>query len=165
MLKRSKLIQGLCAAGIATLTAIGSAVAADCSGTFGWYAVGPSIALEEGHAVFTGHFSGTFLANDTASPMHLNAVQCPGLYDIDNGKTNSSGYCWQADGDGDKIFYNWSCNGQLPACSGPFAAYAGTGKFEGITSSGTFTAITSNVNAMGDFHGYAVWETCEYTMK
>jgi hypothetical protein len=154
----------LLAAGVALATAFGSANAADCTGTFGWYAVGPNVGLEDGHSVFTGHFSGTFVANDTAGVMHLNAVQCPGIYDIDNGKTTSSGYCWQADADGDKVFYRWSCEGELPVCSGPFSAYAGTGKFEGITAEGTFRAVTSNVNAMGEFHGYAVWETCEYSL-
>jgi hypothetical protein len=139
--------------------------AADCTGTYGWLSGGTNVTMEEGHTVFMGHFSGTFVANDAASPMHLGAVMCPALYEVDQGQTDSQGLCWLQDGQGDKVFYRWSCTGTFPECVGDFAPYAGTGKYEGISGKGTFKAFTSAFNELGGGHGYAVWDTCEYSIN
>jgi hypothetical protein len=142
----------------------GSALAADCSGTYGWLSSGQNITLEEGHTVFVGNFSGSVMMNDTNSTLHLNAVMCPGIYEVIGGKTKSTGFCWQQDNDGDRIYYKWSCSGEFPHCDGDFAPYAGTGKYEGISGSGTFKAYTLAFNELGNGHGYAVWDTCEYAL-
>jgi len=144
---------------------LGTAHAADCTGTFGWLSSGQNITLEEGHTVFVGNFAGSFIANDPNSIMHLNAVQCPGIYEVIQGKTDSNGFCWQQDGDGDRIYYEWSCEGDFPECNGDFAPYAGTGKYAGISGSGTFKAYTITFNELGEGHGYAIWDTCEYTLR
>ena len=150
--------------GIVLFFGVSVAEANDCTGTFGWLSVGQNVNLEEGHSVFTGHFSGTFVANDTTSSMHLNAVMCPAIYQVNQGQTKSLGFCWQQDGDGDRIYYSWSCEGEYPHCDGNFAAYSGTGKYKGVKSRGTFKALTMAFGDHGNGHGYSVWDTCEYQL-
>ena len=156
------IIKKIMLAAVALLFGVPVAEANDCTGTFGWLSAGQNVTLEEGHSVFTGHFSGTFIANDTTSSMHLYAVMCPAIYQVNQGQTKSLGFCWQQDGDEDRIFYSWSCEGEFPHCDGSFAAYAGTGKYEGVTSQGTFKAFTTVFGDLGNGHGYAIWDTCRY---
>jgi hypothetical protein len=115
------------------------------TGEFGWFGVGKPQQLEKGHVFWVGEFSGTFF-NDKGqgSPLHLSGWRCPGSNDVDfNSKKNkAAGTCvFSEPGGTDQAYATWRCEGDTETCRGTFEYTGGTGKYQGISGSNTFTGV------------------------
>jgi hypothetical protein len=144
------------------LAFVGSAHAQDwkVTGQFGYFAVGKSHEIEKGHLYWVGEFSGTFF-NDKGKdgPFDHAGVKCPAFNDIDknNKKGKAAGYCIISDAAGDQAYLSWKCEGDTVACSGTFEYTGGTGKYQKISGSNTFSALTAVPWQDGTASGFATW--------
>ena len=120
---------------------------------FGWTGTGKLFDIEEGHQFFTGEFNGTVFNDAGSGFLHLASHVCPGASDIVNGVFNANGYCVITDSDGAKAFLAWKCGGPLPRCTGDWRFLGGTGKYTGLSGSGTFFGAFSGTSFQ---QGYAV---------
>ena len=138
----------------------GPAFAADYSATssFSWITSGTTYALEEGHFVFAGDFSGLALPETGDGPLaQIITYVCPGIFDIGG---PAQGFCVGTDADGDKVFAVWSSvaaeamPGTIAGGDGEITYTGGTGKFEGITGGGTFFSNTVSILPNGSIAGF-----------
>ena len=153
-------------AAAAVATALGAIVPAHAqdwkvTGNFGWFGVGKVQQLEKGHLYWVGEFSGTFF-NDKGegSPFHLAGVRCPGSNDVDlnNKKGKAAGTCVISEpGGGDQAYLTWRCEGDTQICRGTFDYTGGTGKYQGVSGSNTFTGVIHVNWPDGMASGYATW--------
>ncbi len=146
-----------------TLSVVAPAHAEDLkvTGQFGWFGVGKAQQLEKGHIFWVGEFSGIFF-NDKGkgSPFHLAGVRCPASNDLDfNSKKNKgAGTCIISEpGGADQAYLSWRCEGDTETCHGTFEYTGGTGKYQGISGSNTFTGVTPVNWPDGTASGYATW--------
>ncbi|MCB9994733.1 MAG: hypothetical protein H6873_13905 [Hyphomicrobiaceae bacterium] len=125
--------------------------------TFPWLATGTVYTVTGNHPYFVGAFSGIYLFEDEASPLHHAAIQCPGFNDIG---VSAAGYCNATDAAGDQLFLTWSCEaaappaGGLAACDGTAKFVGGTGKFAAASGSAHMFGVTVAVNPDGTTAGY-----------
>jgi len=131
------------------------------TGEFGWFGVGKAQQLEKGHLFWVGEFSGTFF-NDKGqgSPFHLAGVRCPASNDLDlnNKKGKAAGTCVISEPGGtDQAYVSWRCEGDTETCRGTFDYTGGTGKYQGVSGSNTFTGVVHVNWPDGMASGYATW--------
>ncbi len=133
------------------------------TGEFGWFGVGKAHQIEKGHFYWVGEFSGTFF-NDKGqgSLFHRAGVKCPAWYDADfnNKKGKASGYCIISDLDGDQAYSTWQSEGNPEPggrSPGTYEFVGGTGKYKGISDSGTFVGVTQVNWQDGTSTGYSTW--------
>jgi hypothetical protein len=130
------------------------------TGNFGWFGVGKAQQLEKGHVYWVGEFSGTFL-NDKGegSAFHTAGVRCPGSNDLDfnHKKSKAAGTCVISDPNGDQAYFTWRCEGDTHTCPGTFEYTGGTGKYQGISGSSTFTGVIQVNWPDGMATGYSTW--------
>ena len=134
--KIASLLAGL---SLASLCASASAAELAKSGSISWHTgwknVGDTLSAAEGHLQGHGSAIGTSF-NDTGSgPLHVGPAECVYTFFVMDGGGPSKGYCAFGDVDGDRIFTDWTGEGD----SGTNVITGGTGKYAGITGSGPFT--------------------------
>lgn len=140
------------------------------SGVFAWLSVGTVYALEEGHILWIGEFSGTSLDNGAGTFLDHAGVQCPGYLDVlaSAGTAKGAGSCIWTLTSGDKVFASWQCEGGAPmsgkACDGPLTVTGGTGKMAGIAGSWNFHAYTVAFHPDGKGSGYSDLDEVTYTL-
>ncbi len=126
------------------------------SGVFGWhYSGGQNIAVDKDHVIWGGVVSGPFVGDGGQGLLHAAAASCTfsGEFRKDT-VTHNSGDCVVTDADGDKVTMYWKCT-ECPAL-GDLIITRGTGKYEGITGSGTYQ---QNGVGPGDSNsGWSVWK-------
>jgi hypothetical protein len=162
-MKRLKRI-AITASAAAIALGLGTAAYAEdlkVTGEFGWFGVGKAQQLEKGHVFWVGEFSGTFF-NDKGqgSPFHLAGVRCPGSNDLDfnSKKGKAAGTCVISEAGGtDQAYVTWKCEGDTDTCRGTFDYTGGTGKYQGISGSNTFSALTAVNWPDGMATGHATW--------
>ena len=147
---------------VTAFVAVGPAHSEDwkVTGAFGFFAVGKAQQLEKGHVYWVGEFSGTFF-NDkgNGSPFHLAGVRCPAFNDLDfnHKKNKAAGICVISDLNGDQAYLTWRCEGDTRTCPGTFDYTGGTGRYQGISGSNTFTGGTLVNWPDGMGTSYATW--------
>ncbi len=146
----------------ATLVLAGAATAEDWKaiGQFGYAGVGKAYELEKGHIFWVGEFSGTFFNDKGKGSLFDHAgVKCPAFNDIDTNrkKSRAAGYCIMTDAAGDQAYSSWKCEGDGTGCSGTFEYTGGTGKYQQISGSNTFSALTAVHWKDGSASGFATW--------
>jgi hypothetical protein len=96
-----------------------------------------SSKLPDGRTVLHLHDKGILRTEDPASPIHLAIENCFStiILAADGSIENGSGYCDTFDKEGDANWLTWVGT----ATGTAWTIYHGTGKFEGMTGSGTTT--------------------------
>ncbi len=126
------------------------------SGVFGWhYSSGQNISIDDGHIIWGGVVSGPFVGDGGQGLLHTAAASCTfsGEFRKD-AVTHNSGDCVVTDADGDKVTMYWKCT-ECPG-KGDLIITRGTGKYEGITGSGTYQ---QNGAGPGDSRsGWSQWK-------
>ncbi len=124
------------------------------SGHYGWTFTGQVQKLGEDRVVYAGVVPGVMFNDKGKGFMHKSRVDCTILNDVIKGRANANGTCVVTDADGDKIFVEWKCSGEMPACPGTERFVGGTGKYTGITGKQTFQG-----NFIGDTGaGWSDWK-------
>jgi hypothetical protein len=121
------------------------------SGTFtihgGWKSVGDTTQAAEGRTYGFGSFWGVVFNDKGSGPLHSGPGVCPYTFEIVNGAMTAQGQCSWSDGDGDKIFTDWT--GSMPANSsfdGLHKITGGTGKYAGVQGKAPFVCKALNAN-------------------
>ncbi len=139
----------------------------------------------EGHAFPIGNdrvymvavYSGTIFVDKGEGVLHAASIVCPATVEVDltTGKKSGQGHCIITNQDGDRVYAEFTCTGDLRGCAGPFTLVGGTGKFPGISGEGVMiTQLESRDldvvrGAVGGFEsahlhgeGVAVWPKLTY---
>ena len=84
------------------------------------------------------HNKGIVRSENASSPLHLAQTNCFDTIILgpDGSFVSGAGYCAAFDKDGDGYWNTWTGTDT----GGKWDAYHGTGKFEGVTGTGTFTS-------------------------
>ncbi len=92
--------------------------------------------LPNGGRVVESAESGFSIMGDTSDPLHMSNTKCDGTsqYDADGNIVQGGGFCTLADKDREAIWLWWA----MDADGGTWTVFAGTGKYEGATGSGTW---------------------------
>ena len=92
--------------------------------------------LPNGGRVVESAESGFSIMGDTSDPLHMSNTDCDGTteYDADGNIVQGGGFCTLADKDREAIWLWWA----MDADGGTWTVFAGTGKYEGATGSGTW---------------------------
>jgi hypothetical protein len=96
--------------------------------------------------VVTYESKGIHHSNGTEdSPMNADmGVRCAGMYEADGKTILEHGACITQDKDGDKILAKYSSSNGV---TGTVTLISGTGKFKGITGSGTYKSVRHGLHA------------------
>ena len=88
---------------------------------------------------------GVILADDPASPIHLSAQDCGGsiVVGTDGAAVNGGGYCEATDKDGDVWWLSWA---DYDGNGNTWTILGGTGKYEGMTGSGTVAVLMQSAD-------------------
>lgn len=93
---------------------------------------------EDHYLAYSMRFTGTVRitkSDSTFGPMF--SSQCVGVGAVVDGAPESRGYCEFFDGDGDRLFESFERTGT----EGKTRLLSGTGKYEGVTGSGTYVLV------------------------
>lgn len=87
--------------------------------------------------LFLGAFEGIMYIQTNVGELDAAFADCPAVMHIDvkSKATSASGYCMITASEGDAVFAEWSCKGEVGVCKGTFKLTGGTGKLEGIIGS------------------------------
>ncbi len=135
----------------------------------------------EGHAFPIGNdrvymvavYSGTIFVDKGEGVLHAASIVCPATVEVDltTGKKSGQGHCVITNSDGDRIYADYTCTGDLRGCAGPFTLVGGTGKFTGITGEGEMISqlqaravlvVEGFESARQHGEGIAVWPKLTY---
>ena len=134
------------------------------SGTFniqsGWKAIGETTQVAEGRTYGSGNLWGVVFNDKGSGPLHWGPGVCPYTLAVIGGALTAQGQCSWSDGDGDKIFTEWT--GSMPP-NAPFDGLhnitGGTGKFSGIQGKAPFHCKALNTSGQ-----YACTQQFEYRL-
>ncbi len=135
----------------------------------------------EGHAFPIGNdrvymvavYSGTIFVDKGEGVLHSGSIVCPATVEVDliTGKKSGQGHCIITNQDGDRVYAEYTCTGDLRGCAGPFTLVGGTGKFTGITGEGEMISqlqarallvVEGFESARQHGEGVAVWPRLTY---
>jgi len=133
------------------------------------YQVGPEQAL------FVGAFNGIMYVQTGKDSLDALLMLCPGAQtlNLENGTTESDGFCTFEDPSGDRVFAKWKCTGKLGACKGVMTLTGGTGRFKGISGGGDMVARSVLSKLAGNLEsgsiirsaaGLVVWPELSYSI-
>lgn len=126
-------------------------------------------------AVFVGSFGGALYVDEKKKLVQGGHLVCPGVVEIDfkSGKHSGNGRCVIGNEEGERIYALWNCAGKLgEGCSGRLTLTEGTGKWEGVKGSGSFTS-QSDLHTLAEIpgnvvgrtvRGIMVWRDFRYTL-
>ena len=153
---------------VAALTVAGSAVAqtfpkeGHYDYTACWSGVSNPIQFSKTHSAVTSEFSGTTRSNPPGGYADNLSFRCVGLNTTFGGKVTNTTVCEALGADGDKILSQFSVASDGTATR---ETIAGTGKYEGLVSSGTTVPLGASPPAKpGTFQG-CNRQTGTYKMK
>ncbi len=96
------------------------------------------------------------MADDPELPFHLSNQDCAGTYLLDaNGQVDTGrGYCDVIDGDSDIWWLSWTTKGD----DGTWEVMGGTGKYDGMTGSGTSKVLSQAADGRFVVRWEGTWE-------
>ena len=103
-----------------------------------WEGDGYAFPIGNDRVYMVAVFTGTIYVDDGKGALHTGSIVCPATVE-GNLKTltkTGQGHCIITNDDGDRIFADYQCQGDMEMCRGPFTLVGGTGKFKGITGGG-----------------------------
>jgi len=83
-------------------------------------------------------FTGIMFVEDAQGALHAGSLACPSTVDANLTTMTKSGkgHCIISNTEGERVYAEFSCTGNLEGCRGPFTITGGTGKFTGISGEG-----------------------------
>jgi hypothetical protein len=141
-----------------------------------WTLSGQVIKVGPHTLQFLGRSEGVLYIEDRKGDLDGSAIVCAITKEINttNSKTVYNGRCMITAGDeGDSIFANLSCNGDLDSCRGTFKITGGEGQFKGIqgaskllirTKLGEMAVDPESNNLIRNAEGLAFFPNLKYTI-
>ena len=114
-----------------------------------WQGQGQIFPVSTGGLRFLGSIEGIMYVETAEGEMNEALVRCPIVQDINasDGSTSVSGSCMIVVSPEDAVFADISCKGITGMCRGEMKLTSGTGRFAGISGSGSLT-VRSPVHAL-----------------
>jgi hypothetical protein len=133
------------------------------------YQVGPE------RAMFLGAFSGIMYVQTGKESLDALLMLCPATQtlNLENGATESRGFCTFEGPSGDRVFAEWKCTGKRGGCKGVITLTGGTGRFKGISGGGDMVArsvlnkLAANLESgsvVRSAAGLVVWNELSYSI-
>lgn len=140
-----------------------------------WEAAGQVFKVGPQLLQFHGTFQGIMYIETGKGVLDAAAFVCPASQEINatNGQTLARGRCMIAGSEGNAVFADFTCKGDMEGCQGKFKITAGEGRFKGIKGSSdmlirsTLGAIAVNLDSgavIQAAEGLAVWPNMTYTL-
>ena len=119
------------------------------SAIISWQGQGQIFPVDVGKLRFLGVLEGIMYVETAEGVMNEAFVRCPIVQDIDaaDQSTSATGNCVIVDSPEDSAFAELTCEGIAGYCRGEFTLTGGTGRFSGVSGSGSMT-VRSPVHAL-----------------
>ena len=103
-----------------------------------WEGDGFAFPIGDDRVYMVAVYTGIMFVEDSQGALHSGSLVCPGTVEADLKTMTKSGkgHCIITNAEGERVFAEFSCTGDLEGCRGPFTITSGTGKFTGITGEG-----------------------------
>jgi hypothetical protein len=103
-----------------------------------WEGDGFAFPIGDDRVYMVAVFTGVMFVEDGQGALHAGSLVCPATVEADLKTMTKSGkgHCIITNTEGERVFAEFSCTGDLEGCQGPFTITSGTGKFTGITGEG-----------------------------
>jgi len=123
-------------------------------------------------------FTGIMFIENSEGALHAGSLVCPATVEanLQTMTKSGKGHCIisnTANTDGERVYAEFSCTGDLEGCQGPFILTGGTGKFTGITGEGkmisriqsrALTVVEGFESARQQGEGIAIWPRITYSI-
>ena len=140
-----------------------------------WKGEGFAFPIGDDRVYMVAVFSGIMFVEDGQGALHAGSVVCPATVEADLKTMTKSGkgHCIISNTEGERVFAEFSCKGDLEGCQGPFTITGGTGKFSGITGEGEMVSkiqarqlfvVEGFESARQHGEGIAIWPRITYTI-
>jgi hypothetical protein len=140
-----------------------------------WEGEGFAFPIGNDRVYMVAVFTGIMFVEDGEGALHAGSLVCPATVEADmNAMTKSGkGHCIISNTDGERVYAEFSCTGDLEGCRGPFTITGGTGKFTGITGDGEMISkiqvrqllvVEGFESARQHGEGVAVWPRITYSI-
>ena len=115
-----------------------------------WEGDGYTFPIGNDRIFMVAVFTGTIFVEDGKGALHTGSIVCPATVegDLKTMTKTGKGHCIITNDDGDRIYADYKCTGDLEACRGPFTLVGGTGKFTGITGEGEMESRIQSRNLL-----------------
>lgn len=148
---------------------------ATVSATAPWKGEGFAFPIGDNRVYMVAVFSGIMFVEDSQGALHAGSLVCPATVEADLHTMTKSGkgHCIISNTDGERVYAEFSCTGDLEGCKGPFILTGGTGKFTGITGEGemiskiqarAITVVEGFESARQQGEGVAIWPRITYSI-
>jgi len=138
-----------------------------------WSGEGHPFPIGNDRVYMVAVYSGTIFVDKGEGVLHAASIVCPATVEVDllTGKKSGQGHCIITNQDGDRVYADYTCTGDLKGCAGPFTLVGGTGKFTGITGEGemisqlqarAFVVVEGFESARQHGEGVAFWPKLTY---
>ena len=103
-----------------------------------WAGDGFAFPIGNDRVYMVAVYTGIMFVEDGQGALHAGSLVCPATVEADLKTMTKSGkgHCIITNAEGERVFAEFSCTGDLEGCRGPFTITSGTGKFTGITGEG-----------------------------
>ena len=103
-----------------------------------WKGEGFAFPIGEDRVYMVAVYTGLMFVEDGQGALHAGSLVCPATVEADLKTMTKSGkgHCIITNAEGERVYAEFSCTGDMEGCRGPFTITSGTGKFTGITGEG-----------------------------
>ena len=103
-----------------------------------WKGEGFAFPVGNDQVYMVAVFSGIMFVENAQGALHAGSLVCPATVqaDLKTMTKSGKGHCIITNPEGERVYAEFSCAGDLESCGGPFTLTGGTGKFTGITGAG-----------------------------
>lgn len=140
-----------------------------------WKGEGFAFPIGENRVYMVAVFSGLMFVEDSQGALHAGSLVCPATVEADLQTMTKSGkgHCIISNTEGERVYAQFSCTGDLESCKGPFILTGGTGKFTGIAGEGemiskiqarAITVVEGFESARQQGEGVAMWPRITYSI-
>ena len=140
-----------------------------------WEGDGYAFPIGNDRVYMVAVFTGTIFIEDGTGALHTGSIVCPATVegDLNTMTKKGQGHCIITNDDGDRVFADYNCTGDMESCRGPFTLVGGTGKFKGITGEGEMISRIQSrdiliVEGFESTHqigeGIAIWPKLTYSI-
>lgn len=176
-MKQKNVLISLMCIGLLCLGAMGPALAdqATVQATAPWKGEGFAFPIGEKRVYMVAVFTGIMFVDDSQGVLHAGSLVCPATVeaDLQTMTKTGKGHCIISNAEGERVYADFSCSGDLEGCKGPFLITGGTGKFTGITGEGemisriqarAITVVEGFESARQQGEGVAIWPRITYSI-
>lgn len=153
----------------------GFAEQATVKATAPWKGEGFAFPIGENRVYMVAVFTGLMFVEDSQGALHAGSLVCPATVeaDLETMTKTGKGHCIISNTEGERVYAEFSCSGDLEGCKGPFLITGGTGKFTGITGEGemisriqarAITVVEGFESARQQGEGVAIWPRITYSI-